>query len=230
MVTNLAVYRQRLRDVAAGALRAGENERKRMALELHDDTAPTLVALLARLGAARATRDSAARDTSLEEVCDDLARAIEGVRRIARALRPPALEEMGVVAAVREQARSVAEASGLRIDVDSDPIDGLLAPEAELALYRVVQEALSNVTRHAAARTARVHIECVADTIVTTVSDDGKGFAVTDERQRTERGLGLFGMQERAEYLGGSVDVFSRPGRGTSIRVKIPATPNDDGD
>jgi two-component system sensor histidine kinase UhpB len=117
-LTSLAVYRQRLRDVAAAALRGAEGERKRMALELHDDTAPTLVALLARLGAARATRDSAATDAYLEEVRDGLAGAIEGVRRIARALRPPALEEMGVVGAVREHARSVGEAAGLRVDVD----------------------------------------------------------------------------------------------------------------
>jgi two-component system sensor histidine kinase UhpB len=225
----LAAYRLRVRKIAAAALHAAEGERKRIALELHDDTAPTLVALLARIGAARATSDPSARDAQLEEIRNELANAIEGVRRIARALRPAALEEMGVVAAILEHARSVEDASGLRIGVDADLIDGLLAPDAELAVYRIIQEALANAVRHSEPRNVQVRIRRRHRAVVAAVSDDGNGFSA-DEGRAANGGLGLLGMRERAEVLGGRVDVRSRPGRGTLVRVEIPITGGVDED
>lgn len=223
MLDGLAAYRRRLQDVADRALRAEEAERKRVALELHDETAQHLASLLIRLRVARNTRDPALREVQLDEIRGELARALEGIRRFARALRPPALDEVGLVAAVREHVRSLCETAGLTVDVEADPIDAVLSPQAELVLYRIVQEALSNVVRHAGARSVRVRIARGESAVVAEVTDDGRGFLVGEELHRPGRGLGLFGMQERAAYVGGSVDIQSRPGEGTTVRVTMPA-------
>ncbi len=222
VLDGLAAYRGRLQDVADRALRAQEAERKRVALELHDETAQTLASLMIRLQVARNTGELEQREIRLDEVRGELAKALEGVRRFARALRPPALDEVGVVAAIREYARSLCETAALHVEVDADPIDSTLSPQAELVLYRIVQEALSNVVRHAGARSVRVRIARRESAVFAEVHDDGRGFAVDDELARTDHGLGVFGMQERAAYVGGSVHVRSRPGAGTTIRVRMP--------
>lgn len=222
MLDTLAAYRERLQGVATRALQAQELERKRIALELHDDTAQALASLLIRLRVVRNTADPNVRDARLEEVRNELAKAMESVRRFARALRPPALDEVGVVPAIREHARSVCETTGLKAVVEPDVIGSLLSRDAELVLYRIVQEALSNVVRHADASTVRVRIGRRDAAVVAEITDDGKGFVVADELCRGGRGLGLFGMQERAAYVGGRIDIDSRPGRGTTVRVTMP--------
>lgn len=227
MLDTLGAYRERLQGVAARALQAQEMERKRIALELHDDTAQTLASLLIRLRVARNAKSAQARDARLEEIRNELAKAMESVRRFARALRPPALDEVGVVAAIREHARSVCGTTGLSTVVESDRIGALLSPDAELVLYRIVQEALSNVVRHAGASTVRVTIGRRDGTVVAEIADDGKGFVVADEVYRGVRGLGLFGMQERAAYVGGRIDIESEPGRGTTVRVTMPIDDRD---
>ncbi len=209
-------------------VRAAEGERKRIARELHDETAPALVALLVRLRVARAAGDPTMRETQLEEVRNGLVNTIEGLRRIARALRPAALDEMGVVKAIEEHARSLSETTGLRVEVTADRVEGLLTPDAELALYRTVQEALSNAVRHAAANVVRVRIERRDNVIVAVISDDGTGFAVAEELQAPGDAFGLFGMQERAEYLGGRVAISSNPGGGTVVQIQIPIKPEDE--
>ena len=108
------------------------------------------------------------------------------------------------------------------MEVEADRIDSVLSAETELVLYRIVQEALSNVVRHADARSVCVRIERQESAVVAEVTDDGKGFSVDEELRRPDRGLGLFGMQERAAYVGGSVDIQSRPGAGTTVRVTLP--------
>ncbi len=227
-LARLASYRRRLRDAGAAAVRAAEGERKRIARELHDETAPALVALLVRLRVARAAGDPTMRETQLEEVRNGLVNTIEGLRRIARALRPAALDEMGVVKAIEEHARSLSETTGLRVEVTADRVEGLLTPDAELALYRTVQEALSNAVRHAAANVVRVRIERRDNVIVAVISDDGTGFAVAEELQAPGDAFGLFGMQERAEYLGGRVAISSNPGGGTVVQIQIPIKPEDE--
>jgi signal transduction histidine kinase len=168
------------------------------------------------------------RETQLEEVRNGLVNTIEGLRRIARALRPAALDEMGVVKAIEEHARSLSETTGLRVEVTADRVEGLLTPDAELALYRTVQEALSNAVRHAAANVVRVRIERRDNVIVAVISDDGTGFAVAEELQAPGDAFGLFGMQERAEYLGGRVAISSNPGGGTVVQIQIPIKPEDE--
>jgi signal transduction histidine kinase len=150
----------------------------------------------------------------------EIGAALEGVRRFARGLRPPALDELGLIPAIESHIRSVAEVAGFPVRLDAEPVDGALSPEAELAVYRIVQEALSNVVRHAGATSAVVRLEREPEQLVVCVEDDGRGFETA--RAHNAGGLGLFGMSERAAYLGGRVDVKSAPGSGTQVRAQIP--------
>ncbi|HEX7058521.1 MAG TPA: sensor histidine kinase [Solirubrobacterales bacterium] len=221
MLDSLANYRQRLRDVAARALAAEEEERKRIARELHDDTAQALAALMLRLRLVRGQDDSEERARLVDELRQELGEALERIRLFARGLRPPALDELGLVPALESHARSLSEAAGIPVRVEADPVDGLLTPEAELALYRIAQEALSNAIRHAQPTTAEVQIRRVGDAVRLDVRDDGRGFRVAEAREGERPGLGLFGMEERAAYLGGKVEIHSTPGRGTVVRATI---------
>lgn len=214
-------YRARLREVAVRALGAAEEERKRIARELHDETAQMLAALLIRIRVLKSARDPAAAEAMLEEMRREVGVALEGVRRFARGLRPPSLDELGLVAAIESHVRALAEITGLLIDLDTVSTEGVLAPEAELAVYRIVQEALSNVVRHADARRVELRVGREDGTLVVQVKDDGKGFSPADV-MAGGGGLGLFGMQERAAYLGGRVHVLSEVGQGTLVRAEIP--------
>lgn len=222
MLDSGAAYRHRLREVAARALAAAEEERKRIARELHDGTAQSLAALRVRLRLARGTPDPAARNGILEQVSGDIVEAIEEVRRIARGLRPPALDVLGLAPAIESYASSLADAAGIAMDLQTEQVDGLLSPEAELALYRVAQEALSNVVRHSGAGTVRLLLGRKGRQVEMSIEDDGQGFSVAAAMEGEGRGLGLFGMQERAGYMGGRVMIASEPGRGTLVRAMIP--------
>jgi two-component system, NarL family, sensor histidine kinase UhpB len=213
-------YRRRLRETAQRALAAQEEERKRIARELHDGIAQTLAALRVRLRVARSLEDGAARTQLLERVGAELGESAEEVRRIAQGLRPPALDMLGLAPAIESCARSIGDGTGLGVDTRLDAVEGLLGPEAELVLYRIVQEALSNVARHSGAGTVRVQMQYGSGAVVATVEDDGRGFDVAAEM--SSGGLGLFGMQERAGYVGGTVTIDSTPERGTRVRAMIP--------
>jgi two-component system, NarL family, sensor histidine kinase UhpB len=213
-------YRRRLRDIAARALNATEEERKRIARELHDGTAQTLAALRVRLRVARSTTDSVERDALLERISEQLREATEEIRHIAQGLRPPALDMLGLGPAIESYARTVGETAGLLVETDIAPVEGLLPPEAELALYRIVQEAVSNVARHSGSHSARLRLDTAGGTVCAVVEDRGSGFDV--KREMASSGLGLFGMQERGAYVGGTVEIDSEPGRGTRVRVTIP--------
>jgi len=222
MLDTLESYRQRLSGVAARALRAEEEERMRIARELHDDTAQSLAALLIRLRLIRGIEGAEERDASLDEFRKQLGEALERIRRFARGLRPPALDDLGLVPALESHARSLSESVGIPIRVEHGPIEEVLSRQAELALYRIAQEAISNAVRHAEPSRVEVRIECLEGIVGLSVDDDGRGFDLEDVSSGRERGLGLFGMQERAAYVGGSVVVESRHGGGTRVRAEIP--------
>ncbi|MHB1170740.1 MAG: HAMP domain-containing sensor histidine kinase [Longimicrobiales bacterium] len=229
MLDRITVQRQRLRDVNQRALAAAEDERLRIARELHDGTAQTLAALRVRLKLARTTRDAAKQAAILEEISEEVASAIEEVRRMARGLRPPALDMLGLAPAIESRARAIAEAGGLRLELAVEDQERLLSPETELAVYRIVQESLSNVVRHAGAETVFVGVQRQDGILEIVVRDDGRGFDLEHALDDSGRGLGLFGMQERASYIGGTVDIESRPGEGTRVRVRIPITESERG-
>ena len=221
LLDGLAADRERLREVAARAFRAQESERARMAHELEGETAQRLSAVLLRLRVARRATDPAARERLLDELRDDIVRLTDKIRDFAGLLHSPTLREVGLVAALEAYARILASHNGLRVDVRADDVAGLLSDEGELAVYRVVQEALANVVRHAGAAHARVLVERRDGAVTATVRDDGRGFEV--ERTEAERAcLGFFGMRERALYVGGTVEVDSAPGAGTKVSIHVP--------
>lgn len=223
MLDGLTAYRHRLREIAARALNAEEEERKRIARELHDDTAQSLAAILIRLRIARTGSELIPLDTLMEDVRREIADTLEGIRRYARGLRPPALDELGLVPAIESYARTLTEGSGLPVTMHGQALgNAALSKEEELALYRIVQEALSNVVRHAGATQADVRVRRVNGMVVASVEDDGHGFDVEGVMGGDGGGLGLFGMQERAAYVGGRVSIDSRPGGGTIVRVEVP--------
>jgi PAS domain S-box-containing protein len=217
----------RLRAFGAGALQAAEDERLRIARDLHDDTAQRLAALLVRLRVARGAKGER-HEQFLDDLHGEILDTADAVRRIARGLRPPSLDEAGLEAAIRTLARSVREAHGLRVEIETAPgmVETRLLPDAELALYRIVQEALSNVVRHAGATKARIVLERSGERMVVTVEDDGRGFEPQEQADSGGRGLGLVGMAERARFLGGRVGIESRVGRGTRVIVEVPRAPD----
>jgi two-component system sensor histidine kinase UhpB len=222
MLDGLGHYRRRLRDVAVRAQDAAEEERKRIARELHDDTAQVLAGLAVQLQIARAAKDPATRDELLAATRHAIVEATERVRMYARGLRPPALDVLGLLAAIQSNARNVEEMGGIKVSVEADGGPYALSPEGELALYRIVQEAVSNAARHSGARQVRVRLSRTPAAVGAVVSDDGRGFSVAEVMSSKDTGLGLFGMQERATYVGGRVYVESAPGSGTTVRVEIP--------
>lgn len=225
MLDRLGDYRSRLRDVAARALNAAEEERRRISLELHDDASQRLAAILMRLRLARGLDDAEAKDAVLEEVRRELADTADGLRRYAQGLRPPALDELGLGPAIESHVRHIAEAAVAPVSVQTEGVGRLESPEAELALYRIIQEGITNALRHSAARKIEVTLERRNGVVVATVSDDGVGFDVDAvlARHDGQHGLGLFGMRERAEYVGGRVEVRSDSGAGTTVTAAVPA-------
>lgn len=214
--------RERLRQFGADALEAAEEERQRIARELHDDTAQRLAALLVRLK----IRTKRAGDESrefLEELRSELLDITEGLRRIARGLRPPALDDAGLAAALRSHVRTVTEDAPLDVDLDVGGVDDLLHPDSKLALYRIAQEALSNALRHSGADLVEVRVRERRGAAVLEVTDDGRGFEVPDAPEAEGRGLGILGMHERAHGVGGALEIESAPDRGTRIRAVLPA-------
>lgn len=220
MLESLSLYRRRLRAVAIRALDAAEAERKHLSGELHDNTAQSLAAILVQLRVARAglPADQVAR---LNGISDQISQLTNDLRHMAQQLRPPALDMLGLAAAVTAHARNISESTGVRVDVDIDgQLEGALTREVELALYRVLQEALLNVVRHAGAKSACVELRRERTRLIARVVDDGRGF---DVAQAFDQGaLGLIGMSERASYVGGSVEIRSRTGTGTSVQITFP--------
>ncbi len=197
-------------------------ERERIALELHDDMAQRLAALLVRLRLAHQAPDPDERESLMEGMRGEIQECAEAVRRIARGLRPPALDEVGVVAAIQAHVRALRDSGELtvKVEVERGPGAPRLNRDTELALYRVVQEALANAMRHAQAADVIVRIRTGPAGISAMVEDDGRGF---DPAQVGLRGLGIVGMRERARNAGGELSIDSHPGGGTRVRVVIPS-------
>ena len=228
MLDHLALYRQRLKDTTHRAIHAEEMERQRLSHELHDETSQRLAALIIRLRLVRDAEDASLRNARIEQLREEIVEITDDIRRFARGLRPTALDQAGLAAAITEHGRLVRETSEIDISVDADRLEGILAPDTELALYRIVQEAMSNAVRHAKARSIRVRITNSNGCVIASVTDDGCGFVEDDLASTGASGLGLFGMRERASYVQGDVSIDSTPGRGTSVRVRIPLEATDD--
>jgi PAS domain S-box-containing protein len=214
--------RKRLQDYSEGALRSVEEERQRIARELHDDTAQRLATLMLRVRLLGMEPDEDRRRFQLEDLREQILEAAEGVKRIARGLRPPELEEVGLVSAFHAHLRTLRESTGIDVEAHLDSVDHLLTDEAKLALYRIVQESLSNAVRHSGAGRVSLTLRAENALVSAEVEDDGRGF-LADRAAANGGGLGLVGMQERAVMIGARVTVDSTPGQGTRVRVELPS-------
>lgn len=208
-----------LKNLSARLVEAQEQERRAISRELHDEIGQSLNALLVDLGnLAAVTPPGNLEAHRLLDAARDLAdNNVKALRNMALLLRPSMLDDFGLVPALHWQAREVSRRTGLRIDVAADGVPDELPDELKTCVYRVVQEALHNCSRHAQARNARVVVRHGPERLLLTIEDDGKGFAVA-----RQRGLGLLGMEERVKHLGGQFDVKSRPGHGTLLRIELP--------
>ena len=207
----------------SGHLLSGqEEERKRMSRELHDETGQALMVIrlyLSMLEKTVKTRGAKSKITETVEVVD---RTIEGLRRIIAKLSPLVLEELGLVAAIRKEAKDLARNTGIAVRASVPDNLGRFAPQIETALYRIVQEALHNVAKHAHAKTVDVSLQLDRGELNLVIADDGIGMA---EHKGTARGqsFGLAGIKERVSTMNGAVRVCSTKGQGTRIEISVPA-------
>jgi signal transduction histidine kinase len=200
---------------------AQEAERRRVSRELHDEIGQALTAVRLNVDALEKTREPAAFEARFQDTMAIIDRALQQVRDLSLELRPPMLDDLGLVAAIRSHVKREAERAGIAAEVIADPLERRLPSELETACFRIVQEALTNVIRHSGAKHVRVGLAWRGDELSVTVADDGKGFDVT-ETERRRPGLGLQGIRERAAIVGGSVEIESAPGRGTKVRATFP--------
>ena len=206
------------RDAVHRVVEAQELERKRVARELHDETGQALTSILLGLKSIEgeiATEEGRAALTALR---DQVASTLQDVRRLALELRPAALDDFGLVPALERLAATVGEQTGVHVDLEAR-LDGERLPsEVETTVYRIVQEALTNVAKHADAARVSVVVRRDERGVVTLVEDDGKGF----DTDRASAGLGLVGMRERVALVGGRITVEAVPGAGTTLVAEVP--------
>jgi signal transduction histidine kinase len=200
-----------------------EGEIQRIAHAVHDEAGQLLDA--ARIGMSGVARDaSPVLQERLKEVGVILNQAETQLRRISHELRPVILDDLGLSPALQVLAEGVSKRSGVTIGVETS-LDGRAPPNVETAVYRIVQEALTNVIRHAQAKKVRIQLSRDGrGTLCCTIQDDGAGFEIAGVLGRKERGgLGLIGMRERLNAVGGTLQIRSEPGWGTEVRVEVPA-------
>ncbi len=207
--------------VAGDALRrvveAQELERRRLARELHDQTGQELTSVLLGLRAVEEAKNDGERAEALAAVREQVVETLHDVRRLAVELRPKALDDFGLVPALERLRDTFAEQTGMRVDLESQ-IRERLPTEVETALYRIVQEALTNVVKHAQATAVSIVLAPKSGAVTALIEDDGRGFTPDGSGE----GLGLLGMGERLALLGGRLKIESRPGAGTAIVAEVP--------
>jgi signal transduction histidine kinase len=213
----------RIAELSAHLLRVQEEERKHISRELHDETGQGLMVIRLYLGMLESATAGRGARNKIRETLDVVDRTIEGIRRIIARLSPLVLQELGLIAAVRKEAKDFARNTGVKARVVIPDSVGRMRPEIEAAIYRVVQEALHNVSKHAQAKAVNIHVTREGGIVRVVVADDGMGFS---GRTSSSRGhsFGLAGIKERIGSLGGTVRVQSSKGRGTRLEVVVPAS------
>jgi ligand-binding sensor domain-containing protein/signal transduction histidine kinase len=199
-----------------------EGERKRIAAALHDSLGQNLLVIKNWTSMAKhfLEPESRAREP-LDEITSTVSYSIEEVREIAYNLRPYHLDEMGLTEALRFMLERVADASGLRLTSELDSLDGLFSGEAEINLYRVIQESVNNIIKHAQASAAEIFIRRDSQIVNIVIKDNGKGFEPEQILSHKDRGFGLTGIAERVRLLGGRESIQSAQGKGTTIAISI---------
>jgi PAS domain S-box-containing protein len=236
VVTHDVSERRRHAEVRARLLEqvtaAQEEEQRRLARELHDETGQSLTSLLVGLRTLADAPSLVAAREQVTELRRVTARTLDEVRRLARGLRPGVLDELGLVPAIEQLSVDHSQLHSIAVEVSAGSF-GMerLPPAVEAALYRVIQEALTNAAKHSGARTVNVVLQRRRELVQAIVSDDGCGFDVeaTLRTPAARAHLGLHGMRERAALLGGTVTIESTPGEGTTIYVRVPVFGGSDG-
>jgi signal transduction histidine kinase len=224
--TAVATAQQVAADTLRRTIESSEQERRRWARELHDETLQSLAAIKVGLSAARAQHAGGVPATTVDEAVAELDRAIEELRAMLTELRPAALDELGSQAAIEALVQRVRDVSGLEIELSFELGEERrrYAPEVEGAIYRIVQEALSNVVKHARARRVLVALAEEDEAISVRVRDDGIGLQAPGD----DAGFGLIGMRERVNLLGGALELGSGEGAGTTLMATLPlASPGE---
>jgi len=214
---------KKLRAVTFELLAAQETERRRISKELHDGLGQSLTVMKLKVGFIQ--RKLSEGQEELKAECEGTLRyidqVIENARRMSRDLSPSILEDLGLSAALRRLADEFSKVHGIDFTVEIDRIDHLFSEKARIVLYRTLQEALTNIEKHARAKKASLTIRREPDTVFFEVKDDGVGFEVASTLA-AEKGLGLATINERVRMLGGSLKLWSRQGSGTCISFEIP--------
>lgn len=217
---------QTLRHLTGRLLLLQDEERRRVAAELHDGLGQSLAIIKNRVTMClRASSDPEQVKEQLDEISATATSAIDEVREIAHNLRPYELDRLGLVAAIESMLGRVGGSTSIALSADLDNLDGLLSPEAETSLYRIVQEGLNNVVKHSNATAARIEIKRTGTQLVVAVQDNGRGMsAAVAEHDGNARGFGLTGISERVRLLGGSHTIDTASERGTRLTVRVNAT------
>ncbi|HEX2349538.1 MAG TPA: ATP-binding protein [Ktedonobacterales bacterium] len=228
MLDEVERYEEQVRALSGRLIYAQEDERQRIARELHDDTGQVLTLLLIRLKLLETQPGAEAIGAQLAELRGIVTGALDQVRRLALNLRPPTIDQLGLYPSLRSLVTTFTESTDIETSLRLPRARVTLTPERTLAVYRVVQEALTNVAKHAAAHTVTITVSADDDELRVQIADDGHGFIPDALMSRTRQrhaggpGVGLFGMEERARLAGGSLRVRSTPGRGTIITLRAP--------
>jgi len=207
--------------LSARMVRQHEEERRRLSMELHDQTAQVWAAVKMQLGMIRETTQPTER-AKLDRVLELVDTGIGSIRDVTTNLRPPLLDDLGLAAALRALVQTFSEQSGLEITFSGPDEVPQVSDDAGLALFRALQEALSNVARHSSATRAEVRLELIGGELSLVVHDNGRGFASTGNAVAPSNSVGLTGMRERITALHGSVEVRSAPAHGATLTVRVP--------
>jgi signal transduction histidine kinase len=218
-----------LRSLSNQILHAQEEERKRISRELHDEVGQSLTAISMTLARLKAADEAgpAALGQKIVEAQRLLESTMETVHDFARELRPAMLDELGLLPALRSYLKDFAARTGLRVRFRCHPVAETLDGEQKTVLFRVAQESLNNVAKHAHATRVNVVLRQLPDAVCMEVADDGRSFREGQRnRARARKRLGLLGMQERLRLVNGRFAIQPRPGKGTKVRVLIPSPAN----
>lgn len=232
------LQRQRDRDVetardlqrlSSQLLSAQEEERRSIARELHDEVGQVLTAIKVELAVAQRSVEAAGGNVdALKDARKITEGALHTVRDLSRLLHPSMLDDLGLPATIEWYLKGFGRRHGVRIELLQDGVDERLPPETEAGIYRIVQEALTNVAKHAQATTCRVFMQRLTNTVLVTIEDDGIGFRPEEVNvPGASRGIGLVGIRERVTQLRGELRLESGPGKGTRLTVEISAQPRD---
>jgi len=217
----VAEARRQLTNLSARLVQAQERERRALSRELHDEVGQALSAVLVELRNLSAARSEAESRAQVDLIRGLVESTVRVVRNMALLLRPSMLDDLGLVPALRWQARETSKRTSMDVSVTTDLDSDDFPDEHKTCIYRVVQEALHNCSEHSQATTVRIRVHQQPGTLALSIQDDGCGFDV-----KQVKGLGLLGIEERVARLGGTCSVFSERGRGTKLTIELPLAPS----